>query len=290
MGWTSVTIACVLSILGLFSSSIAWGETPSAVTAHKVKIGVLNDQSGPYADMGGVGSVVAARLAIEDSGLTTRGWQVDLVSADHQNKPDVAVNIARQWFDIGNVDVVTDVTNSAVGLAVSQVAHKKNKAMLASGSATSDLTGKACSPNTIQWGPDTWAFAHGIGKAVVQSGGDTWFFVTADYAFGHALARDTKAVVLANGGTVLGEVKHPLGSTDFSSYLLQAQDSGAKIIALANSGSDVINTIKQAAEFKIVSGDRHLAALLLYISDIHAIGQQIAQGLLLESPILLEHK
>jgi branched-chain amino acid transport system substrate-binding protein len=281
MRWPSITLAFVLSTVGLVSGSIARGEP---VTAHTVKIGVLNDQSGPYADMGGIGSVVAARLAIEDSGLAARGWQIDLVFADHQNKPDLAANIVRQWFDVDKVDAVADVTNSAVGLAVSQVAREKNKAMLASGSATSDLTGRACSPNTVQWGPDTWAFAHGVGKAVVKSGGDTWFFITADYAFGRALTRDTKAVVLANGGKILGEANHPLGSTDFSSYLLQAQSSGAKIIALANSGSDIINAIKQAAEFEVASKDRRLAALLLYISDIHAIGLRLAQGLLLESP------
>jgi len=249
-----------------------------------VRVGVLNDQSGPYADMGGPGSVVAAHLAVEDSGLLSKGWKIEVVSADHQNKADIGSNIARQWFDTERVDVITDVTNSAVALAVNQLAFEKNKAMLASGPATSDLTGKACTPNTVHWTHDTWAFANGTGKAIVKTGGDTWFFLTADYAFGLAIERDTEVVVLANGGKVLGRVRHPLNTADFSSFLLQAQSSKAKVIGLANSGNDTTNSIKQAAEFGIVAGGQNLAGLLIYLTDVHSIGLRIAQGLLLESP------
>ncbi|ACL57495.1 ABC transporter substrate-binding protein [Methylobacterium nodulans] len=249
-----------------------------------IRIGVLNDQSGPYADMGGPGSVIAARLAADDSGLRDKGWTIDILSADHQNKADVAAAIARQWYDVDRVDMITDVTNSAAALAVSQITKDKNKVMLASGPATSDLTGKACSPNTIHWTNDTWALAHSTGKAIVQTGGRTWYFLTADYAFGQALERDTAAVVRASGGTVIGAVRVPLGSADFSSFLLQAQASKAQIVGLANSGGDTTNSIKQAAEFGIVSGGQNLAGLLIYITDIHSIGLQTAQGLILTSP------
>jgi len=249
-----------------------------------VKIGVLNDQSGPYADMGGIGSVVAAQLAAEDSGLRQKGWTIEVISADHQNKADIAANVTRQWFDVVGVDMITDVTNSAAALAVNQITRDKNKVMLASGPATSDLTGKACSPNTVHWTSDTWAFAHGTGKAIVRTGGDTWFFLTADYAFGQALERDTAAVVEQNGGKVIGRVRVPLGTSDFSSFLVQAQGSKAKIVGLANSGADTTNSIKQAAEFGIVSGGQNLAGLLIYITDVHSMGLQAAQGLILTSP------
>ncbi|GLK79520.1 ABC transporter substrate-binding protein [Methylopila turkensis] len=254
-----------------------------AQTAKTLKIGVLNDQSGLYADMGGVGSVAAARLAVQDSGLLEKGWKIEVLGADHQNKPDIASNIARRWFDVEGVDVVTDVTNSAVALALSSLARDKNKVELVSGAATSELTGKQCSTNTIHWTHDTWALANGTGKAIVQTGGDTWYFMTADYAFGHALERDTEAVVKASGGKVLGKVLTPLNTPDFSSFLLQAQSSGAKIVGLANSGVDTSNSIKQAAEFGIVEGGQKLAGLLVYLTDVHSIGLPIAQGLLLEA-------
>ncbi|MFG1422291.1 ABC transporter substrate-binding protein [Xanthobacter sp. VTT E-85238] len=249
-----------------------------------VSIGVINDQSGIYADMGGPGSVVAAQLAIKDSGLEAKGWTVKLVNADHQNKADIASSIVRKWFDTDGVDVVADVTNSAAALAVNQIVKDKNKVMLASGPAVSDLTGSACTPNTVHWTHDTWAFANGIGKAVVDTGGKTWFFLTSDFAFGYALERDTEKMVLANGGKVLGKVRHPNGTSDFSSYLLQAQSSNADVIALANSGDDTVNSIKQAAEFGIAGSRQRLAGLLIYITDVHSLGLKLAQGLVLVSP------
>ncbi|RFB80279.1 ABC transporter substrate-binding protein [Methylovirgula sp. 4M-Z18] len=244
-----------------------------------VKIGNLTDMSGLYKDLGGPGSTVAVQLAIQDSGLEAKGWKIDVVSADHQNKPDIGTNIARKWFDDEKVDAIVDVPNSGVALAVSAVTKEKNGVFLASGPASSDLTGKACNANTIHWTYDTYALANTTGKAVVKAGGDTWFFITADYAFGHALERDTGAVVTASGGKILGDVQHPLNTSDFSSYLLQAQSSGAKVIGLANAGGDTTNSIKQAAEFGIQSGGQRLAALLLFISDVNALGLNTAQGL-----------
>jgi branched-chain amino acid transport system substrate-binding protein len=244
-----------------------------------VKIGNLNDMSSLYADLGGPGSTLAAQMAVEDSGLTAKGWKIDVIGADHQNKPDIGTNIARQWYDVDNVDAIVDTPNSGVALAVSQVTKDKNRVFLNSGAASSDLTGKACTPNTIHWTYDTYALANSTGKAMVKSGGDTWFFITADYAFGQALERDTEAVVVANGGKVLGKVRHPLNTADFSSFLLQAQSSKAKVIGLANAGGDTTNAIKQASEFGIVSGGQSIAALLLFISDVHALGLNVAQGL-----------
>jgi branched-chain amino acid transport system substrate-binding protein len=246
-----------------------------------VKIGVLNDMSSLYADLSGQGSVVAARMAVEDFGAEAKGLKVEIVSADHQNKPDVGSNIVRTWIDVDKVDVIVDVPTSSVALAVNEVVREKNKAFLVSGAATSDLTGPKCSPNTIHWTYDTWALANGTGKAIVKTGGDTWFFITADYAFGHALERDTAAVVEANGGKVVGKVRVPLNTSDFSSFLLQAQGSKAKIIGLANAGGDTINSIKQAAEFGIVTGGQNLAGLLVFITDVHALGLQTAQGLIM---------
>ncbi len=243
-----------------------------------VKIGALSDQSGLYADATGPGSALAARMAAEDSGLTSKGWTIDVLIGDHQNKPDVGAGIARKWFDEDRVDVVVDVPNSGVGLAVAGVVKEKNGVYLNSGAATSDLTGKACTPNTVHWTYDTYALANGTGKAIVKSGGDSWFFVTADYAFGHALQRDTSAVVEANGGKVLGAVNVPLNTPDFSSYLLQAQASKAKIIGLANAGGDTTTAIKQAHEFGIAGGQT-LAALLLFITDVNSLGLDVAQGL-----------
>jgi branched-chain amino acid transport system substrate-binding protein len=244
-----------------------------------VKIGALSDQSGLYADLGGPGSTLAAQMAMEDSGLTAKGWKIDIISGDHQNKPDIGTSIARQWFDVEKVDVIVDVPNSGVALAVNNVVKEKNGVYINSGAATSDLTNAQCSPNTVHWTYDTYMLAHSTGQALVKAGGDTWFFLTADYAFGAALERDTTAVVQANGGKVVGGVKHPLNTSDFSSFLLQAQSSKAKIIGLANAGGDTTNSIKQAAEFGIVKGGQKLAALLLFITDVKAIGLETAQGL-----------
>jgi branched-chain amino acid transport system substrate-binding protein len=245
-----------------------------------IKIGVLNDMSGLYADLTGPGSVVAARMAVEDFGAAAKGMKVEIVSADHQNKPDVGSTVARTWYDVDKVDVIVDVPTSSVALAVNQITREKGKAFLSSGAATSDLTGKACSPNTIHWTYDTWMLANGTGSAIVKTGGDSWFFLTADYAFGHALERDTEAVVLKNGGKVLGKVRHPFPGTDFSSFLLQAQASKAKVIGLANAGGDTINSIKQASEFGIVKGGQNLAGLLVFLTDIKALGLNTAQGLI----------
>ena len=245
-----------------------------------IKIGVLNDQSSLYADLAGQGSVVAARMAVEDFGADKKGMKVEIISADHQNKADVGSGIARQWYDVDKVDVILDVPNSGVALAVNQITRDKGKALLVSGAATADLTGKACSPNTIHWTYDTWALANGTGNAIVKTGGDTWFFITADYAFGHALERDVEAVVIKNGGKVLGKVRHPLNTADFSSFLLQAQASKAKIVGLANAGGDTTNSIKQAAEFGIVKGGQSLAGLLVFITDVHGLGLPTAQGLI----------
>jgi branched-chain amino acid transport system substrate-binding protein len=245
-----------------------------------IKIGVLNDQSGLYADLTGQGSVVAARMAVEDFGAAKKGMKVEVVYADHQNKPDIGSQIARKWYDAEGVDAIFDVPTSSVALAVSQLTREKGKAFINSGAASSDLTGKACSPNTIHWTYDTWALANGTANAIMKTGGNTWFFITADYAFGHALERDVEAVVLKNGGKVLGKVRHPFPGTDFSSFLLQAQASKAKIIGLANAGGDTINSIKQAAEFGIVKGGQNLAGLLVFITDVHALGLNTAQGLI----------
>ena len=245
-----------------------------------IKIGVLNDMSGLYADVAGPGSVVAAKMAVEDFGAAAKGLKVEIVSADHQNKPDVGSTLARQWFDVDKVDVIADVPTSSVGLAINQIARDKGKVHLNSGTASSDLTGKACSPNTVHWTYDTWMLANGTGTAMTKAGGDTWFFLTADYAFGHALERDTSAAVKAAGGKVLGSVRTPFPGTDFSSFLLQAQSSKAKVIGLANAGGDTINSIKQAAEFGIVKGGQNLAGMLMFITDVHSLGLPIAQGLI----------
>jgi branched-chain amino acid transport system substrate-binding protein len=251
----------------------------TAQAQSSVKIGVMNDMSGTYADLTGPGSVVAAQMAVEDFGAAAKGLKVEIVGADHQNKPDVGSNIVRTWIDVDKVDVIVDVPTSSVALAVNQIVKDKNKVFLVSGAAASDLTGKACTPNTIHWTYDTWALANGTGNALVKTGGKTWYFLTADYAFGHALERDTAAVVEKNGGKVLGKVRHPFPATDFSSFLLQAQASKAQVIGLANAGADTTNSIKQAAEFGIVRGGQSLAALLIFISDVKALGLPTAQGL-----------
>src|SRR4051812_32447827 len=256
------------------------GAAQAQISGNVVKIGVLNDQSSLYADLGGQGSVTAAKMAVEDFKAKEKGLNVEVVFADHQNKTDVATQIANRWIDTEGVDVIVDVPNSGVALAVNEVVRTKNKVFLNSGAASSDLTGAKCSPNTVHWTYDTWMLANGTGKAIVKTGGDTWFFITADYAFGHALERDTKAVVIKNGGKVLGDVKVPLNNQDFSSFLLQAQASKAKIIGLANAGGDTTNSIKQAAEFGIVKGGQNLAGLLVFISDVHGLGLDKAQGLI----------
>jgi branched-chain amino acid transport system substrate-binding protein len=246
-----------------------------------VKIGVLTDMSSLYADATGPGSVAAAKMAIADFIKANPNVKVELVSGDHQNKPDVGSQITNQWYDVDKVDMVIDVPNSGVALAVSQITATKNKVFVVSGAASSDLTGPKCNANTVHWTYDTWMLANGTGKAMVKTGGDTWFFLTADYAFGYALERDTAAVVEKNGGKVLGKVRHPLNTNDFSSFLLQAQASKAKVIGLANAGGDTINSIKQASEFGIVKGGQSLAGLLVFATDINALGLQTAQGLFL---------
>jgi branched-chain amino acid transport system substrate-binding protein len=266
-----------LAVAGLFAA----GTAQAQISDNMIKIGVLTDMSSLYTDLAGAGSVAAAHMAVEDSGIEKRGYKVEIISADHQNKPDVGSSIARQWYDVDKVDVIVDVPNSGVALAVNQITRDKGKVFLASGPASSDLTGKACSPNTVHWTYDTWMLANGTGGAIVKSGGDTWFFITADYAFGLALERDTEAVVLKNGGKVLGKVRAPINTQDFSSFLLQAQASKAKIIGLANAGGDTTNSIKQAAEFGIVKGGQNLAGLLVFDTDIHALGLPTAQGLII---------
>jgi len=266
----------------MVGTAIVLGATglASAQTVDKtVKIGSLSDQSGLYADVGGPGSTLAAQMAVEDSGLLTKGWKIDVISGDHQNKPDIGSNIARQWFDVDKVDVVVDTPNSGVALAVNNIIKEKNGVFLNSGAGSSDLTNAQCSPNTIHWTYDTYMLAHGTGAALTKAGGNTWFFLTADYAFGAALERDTTSAVTAGGGKVIGSVKHPLNTSDFSSFLLQAQASKAKVIGLANAGGDTSNAIKQAAEFGIMSGGQKLAGLLMFITDVHAIGLPVAQGL-----------
>ena len=265
------------------AAACAFGGTAQAqISDGTVKIGVLNDMSGLYSDITGPGSLLAARMAVEDYVKATGSkLKIEVIGADHQNKPDVGSNIARQWFDTDKVDMIADVPTSSVGLAVAAIAREKGKLHVNSGAATSDLTGKACNANTIHWAYDTYMLANGTGKAIVKNGGNTWFFLTADYAFGHALERDTEAVVTKNGGRVVGKVRTPFPTQDFSSFLLQAQASKAKIIGLANAGGDTTNSIKQAAEFGIVRGGQNLAGLLVFLPDVHSLGLNVAQGLML---------
>lgn len=253
----------------------------SAAAETRIKIGILSDMSGPYSDLAGPGSVAAARLAVEDFKGADKGIQVEIVSGNHQNKADIGSVIARSWIDQEGVDVIGDVTGSPVALAVSQIVKDKDKIQLNAGAATADLTGSKCTPNTIHWTYDTWANANGTGSAMVRQGGNSWFFIAVDQASGHAMERDTVAVVKAAGGQVLGSVKHPLGTSDFSSYLIRAQSSGAKVVGLASGGEDMINAIKQASEFGIVQGGQSIAGLFTFITDIHALGLKLAQGLVL---------
>jgi len=256
----------------------------TAAAQTNVKIGILGDRSGAYSDISGEGSVVAAKLAVEDFKPAERGLKVEIVSADHQNKPDVGAAIARQWYDRDAVDMITDGVTSSVALAISQVTKEKNKVFIDTGAGTADLTGPQCTPNTIHWVYDTVALANGTGGAMVKRGGNTWFFLTADYVFGQTLQRDTSAVITKNGGKVVGSVKTPFPTSDFSSFLLQAQGSGAKVIGLANAGTDTINAIKQAGEFGITEGGQALAGLLVFSSDVHSLGTKVAQGLVLTEP------
>ena len=266
-------------IAGLMSIGLAAAGGRAAVADDTIKIGVLTDLSGTYSDLAGAGSVWAAKQAVADYLKDHPGAKIEVVQADHQNKADIAANTARQWFDTDGVDVIVDLVTSSTALAVVNIAKEKNKVALVSGAGSSDLTGKSCTPNSIHWAYDTYALATGTGSAVVKTGGDSWFFLTADYAFGQALERDTSAVVLKSGGKVLGSVKHPFPAQDFSSFLLQAQSSKAKVIGLANAGADTTNAIKQAAEFGIVQGGQSLAGLLVFLSDVHALGLKTAQGL-----------
>jgi branched-chain amino acid transport system substrate-binding protein len=259
----------------------AAGAARAQMSDNVIRIGILNDRSGIYADLGGEGSVVAARMAAEEFGNAIDGVPIEIVSADHQNKADVASGIARQWIDTEQVDMIADVPNSAAALAVQEVTRESNRIFIITGAAATDLTGKACSPTSFHWAYDTRALAVGTGGALVAEGGKSWFFITADYAFGHALERDTTAIIQDAGGEVLGSVAHPLATADFSSFLLQAQASGAQVVGLANAGGDTTNAIKQAAEFGIVEGGQRLAGLLVFISDVHALGLDAAQGLVL---------
>src|SRR5712672_312569 len=268
-------------LLGLAALSAALACGSAHAQQVTVKIGVLTDMSSLYSDIGGPGSVAAAKMAIADFTAAHKDIKVELLSADHQIKPDIGSSIASQWFDVDKVDMIIDTPNSGVALAVSEVAKQKNKIFIVSGAAASDLTGPKCNANTIHWTYDTWMLANGTGKAMVKTGGDTWFFLTADYAFGHALERDTAAAVEANGGKVLGKVRHPINTNDFSSFLLQAQTSKAKVIGLANAGGDTINSIKQGAEFGIMKGGQKMSPLLAFVTANEGVGLETAQGLAL---------
>ncbi|MDZ7840660.1 MAG: ABC transporter substrate-binding protein [Gammaproteobacteria bacterium] len=269
------------SMMTAAALALAATSANAEISDDVIRIGVMNDQSGLYADLAGEGSVEAARMAVEDFGGTLDGKPIEILSADHQNKPDVGSNIVREWIDQDGVDVVVDVPTSSVALAVAEVTSDKDTAFLVNGAATTRLTNEDCQATTVHYTYDTYALAIGTGRAVVQEGGDSWFFLTADYAFGHSLEQDTSNVVESEGGEVLGNVRHPLSSSDFSSYLLQAQNSGAKVIGLANAGSDTTNSIKQANEFGIVQGGQQLAALLMFITDVHSLGLDVASGLVL---------
>ncbi len=264
-----------LALCASFLTESAWAQ----VSDNVVRIGVLNDQSGIYADLSGQGSVIAGRMAIEDFGGTVLGKPVEVIAADHQNKPDVGAAIAARWYEADHVDAIVDVPVSSVALAVQEVAKQHNRIVMFSAAGSSDLTGKACSPMGTQWTFDTVALAKGTALAVTKSGGDSWFFITADYAFGTAMEADARRYITQAGGAVLGSVRHPQGTTDFSSYLLQAKASGAKVIGLADAGSDTINAVKGASEFGVVAGGQQLAGLLIFLSDIHSLGLPTAQGL-----------
>ncbi|MBI5260973.1 MAG: ABC transporter substrate-binding protein [Bradyrhizobium sp.] len=272
------SIARLAAAAGLLSAVVA--GPASAQQAAPLKIGVLSDLSSVYSDIGGMGNIEATKMAIEDFGGSMFGKPIELVSADVFNKADVAAALARKWWQNENVDMIIDLPTSATALAVMELSKQFEKIMIVTDAASSDITGKSCSPYTSHWTYDTYSNAHTVGSAIVKNGGDTWFFLTADYLFGHSVERDTAEVVKAAGGKVLGSVKHPLNTPDFSSFLLQAQASKAKIIGLANGGGDTINAIKQAGEFGIVAGGQNLAAVVMFISDVHSLGLKLAQGLI----------
>ena len=267
-------------VLGALCATIlSLGASGARASGDSVKIGVLNDQSGMYADLSGQGSVVAARMAAEDFGGTVLGKPIEIIFADHQNKPDVGAAIASRWYDAENVDAIVDVPVSSVALAVQEVARQRKRIVMFSAAGSSDLTGKACSPFGTHWTFDTVALAKGTAQAVTKTGGDSWFFITADYAFGAAMEADARRYIAAAGGKVIGSVRQPMGTMDFASALLQAQASKAKVIGLANAGADTINALKGASEFGIVAGGQKLAGMLIFLSDVHSLGLQTAQGL-----------
>lgn len=265
-------------LLALLTAGLVSGVAQAQTT---IKIGVLNDQSGIGSSLGGAGSLLAARMAIEDFTAKNKNVKVELITADHQNKADIGASLAREWYDQKGVDAIFDVQTSSVALAVSDITKAKNKVMVNSGAGSADLTGSKCTPNNVHWTYDTWALANATGSAMVKKGGNSWYFITADYAFGHALEKDTTAVVTKAGGKVLGSVRHPFAAPDFSSFLLQAQASKAKVIGLATSAGDLVNLIKQASEFKIRESGQTMASLLIFISDVDGLGLKAAQGLLL---------
>ncbi len=273
---SSLARAALAGLVALAASQ-ALAEIPNRT----IKIGVLSDFSGPFADQVGKGSFVGAQMAAEDFAKEAGDLKVEIVFADHQNKPDVGLSIVRRWIEQEGVDAVADLANSGVGLAVNPYLHDKNRTMLASSTATSDLTGKFCQPTTVQWTLDTWALGSAIGRTITKAGGTSWYFISFDYALGKALQRDATEAIVKAGGRVIGSVSHPLGVTDFGSYLLQAQASGAKVVALADTGADAINAIRQAAEFRVAGGDTRLAGLFLQITDIDALGLDRAKGLIL---------
>lgn len=274
-----------LAASAVIGAVLSWSATANAQTpADTIKLGILNDQSGPFRDLGGPWSVEAARMAAEDFGGAVLGRKVEIVFADHQNKPDIGAGIARRWFDNENVTAIMDVMVSSVALAVQELARERHKVVMYSGAASSDLSGKLCSPTSVMWTWDTYAVDATLTKPVIRSGGDTWFFIAVDYAFGEALQRDATAMILPLGGKVVGSIRHPVGNQDFSSFLLQAQASKAKVIALADAGQDMSNAVKQAAEFGIVDAGQRLVGLSVTISDVHSMGLQLAHGLLLAEP------
>ena len=270
----------ILVVMGLLATAvIGVGAARAQISDDIVRIGVLNDQSNVYADLGGPGSVIAARMAIEDVGGKVLGKPIDMLVADHQSKADVGASIARQWFDSDKVDLVIGFDNSSVALAVEQVAFQKNRIAIAGAIGTTAFTGKACTPNEAAWVYDAYALTNTLARSVVGRGQNTWFFITVDYSLGHSLEADATAAVVASGGKVLGSARHPLNTADFSAYLLQAQASGAKVVALANAGGDMTNSIKQANEFGLANAGQTIVSLLTFITDVNSVGLKAAQGL-----------
>ena len=268
------------SLIGLLCALLLNGSADAQGPGGGVRIGILNDQSGPYADFGGKTSVDAARMAVEEMGGKVLGKSIEIIAGDHQNKPDIASALVRRWFDVDGVSAVAELTNSAVALAVQQIAKEQGRITLSTGPATTRLTNEDCSPTGFHWAFDTYSQAVGTARAIISEGGKSWFLLVADYAFGHQMANDLSKVVKSSGGTVVGEIRHPLNTSDFSSFLLRAQSSKAQIIGLASAGADTINSVKQAAEYRIAAGGQKLAGLVVVISDIHALGLATANGLI----------